>query len=86
MRDGNYQGDKQGVGRYREDRAFHEGYDSKGDNRGGFVRESYGIMVKSGEHGGSFVAGFCGGLTGLAGEFKLVFVINCYLICYSFVV
>ena len=58
MRGGDYQGDKQGVGRYGEDRAFHKRYDSKGDNRGGFVRECYGIMVKAGEHGRSFVAGF----------------------------
>ncbi len=71
---GDYQGDKQGVGRYGEHRAFHEGYDSKGDNRGGFVRKGYGIMVKAGEHGGS--------LTDLAGEFKLVFVINGYLIVF----
>ncbi len=76
MRDGDYQGDKQGVGRYGEDRAFHERYDSKGDNRGGFVRKGYGIMVKAGEHGGSFYGGFVrsflGGLTYLAGEVKWV--------------
>ena len=76
MRGGDYQGDKQGVGRYGEDRAFHERYDSKGYDCGGFVRKGYGIMVKAGEHGGSFMAGFCGGLTGFWGECKWLFVLR----------
>ncbi len=67
---GDYQGDKQGVGRYGEHRAFHERYDSKGYDCGGFVRKGYGIMVKAGEHGGSFGGWFCGGLAGFWGEVK----------------